>query len=176
MFETILDWIKWKTRPLNNREKEIAMVVFGKNFPLSLIGIDPHSSLFIRQKPVAYVSFHTINFKSVITDTILVHEMVHLWQYMRFGAVYISEAFWAQKWGSGYDYGGLEPLLKYSDGLGLAAFNMEQQAEIIEEYYRWTKGIPLQWTVNVPGIGEVLTKYAVELKRRAESREHRAES
>ena len=63
----------------------------------------------------------------------------------------------------GYDYGGLEPLVHYSQGKGLSAFNFEQQADIIEDYYRWTAGMPLQWALNVPGIGVVLEKYRDEL-------------
>jgi hypothetical protein len=77
--------------------------------------------------------------------------------------VYISEALWAQRWGGGYNYGGLAPLLHYSQGKGLSAFNFEQQADIIEDYYRWTQGLPLQWALNVPGIGEVMEKYRNEL-------------
>lgn len=164
LFETILDWVKWKTRPLNEKEKEIGLFVFAKNLPMKIIGLDPHSIPAMKRMTIAYVSFHTINFDVAIPDATLVHEMVHIWQYSRYGAAYISEAFWAQKWGGGYNYGGLEPLRMYSEGLGLAAFNFEQQADIIEEYYRWTKNIPLQWTMNVPGIGEVLTKYVDELK------------
>jgi hypothetical protein len=51
----------------------------------------------------------------------------------------------------------------YSEGKGLSAFNFEQQADIIEDYYRWKNGMPLHWAANVPGIGEVLEKYKNEL-------------
>ncbi len=163
-YETILDWLKWKTRPLSDKEKEIIKFIFEINIPSRLIGLDPHSIPAIKGKTVAYVSFHTVNFNGEIPDTTLVHEMVHIWQYGQYGAAYISEAFWAQKWGGGYNYGGLEPLKMYSDGLRLKAFNFEQQADIIEDYYRWKNNIPLQWAENVPGVGEVLTKYIVELR------------
>ena len=105
------------------------------------------------------MSFHTINFDTEIPDPILVHEMVHIWQYGQIGAAYISEAFWAQKWGGGYNYGGLEPLKMHSDGLKLKAFNFEQQADIIEDYYRWTQHIPLQWAANDP-VGKFRKKWA----------------
>ncbi len=163
-YETILDWIKWKTRLLNEKEKETGFFVFGKNIPFNLIGLDPRSIPAIKRKTVAYVSFHTINFDGELPDTTLVHEMVHIWQYGRFGAAYISEAFWAQKWGGGYNYGGLEPLRMYSQGLGLTAFNFEQQADIIEDYFRWKNNLPLQWALNVPGVGELLTRYVDEVR------------
>jgi len=164
LYETLLDWIKVKTRALNEKEKEIGLFVFGNKFPLHIIGLDPRSIPAIKKLTVAYASFHTINFDTMLPDATLIHEMVHIWQYQKYGAVYISEAFWAQKWGGGYNYGGLEPLKMYSEGLKLNGFNFEQQADIIEDYYRWSKNLPLQWSANVPGVGEVLTKYAKELK------------
>src|SRR5688572_26551597 len=38
---TILDLVKWKTRPLNVHEIEIAQSVFGSYLPLHLIAFDP---------------------------------------------------------------------------------------------------------------------------------------
>jgi hypothetical protein len=125
--------------------------------------INPDSLPVKRQKATAYVSFHTINFYNTITKSTLIHELVHVWQYERYGSAYISEALWAQHWGGGYDYGGISPLRMYSEGKGLAAFNFEQQADIIEDYYRWKNGMPLHWAANVPGIGEVLEKYRNEV-------------
>ncbi|MGB4847468.1 MAG: hypothetical protein WBP41_06080 [Saprospiraceae bacterium] len=165
IYETILDLIKWKTRPLSDKEKEMLLSVFGKTIQYHLISIDPRSIPAIKRKTVAYVSFHTINFDTTISDPTLVHECVHIWQYQHHGAVYISESFWAQRWGGGYNYGGLEPLKMYSEGLGLKAFNFEQQADIIEDYYRWKNNLPMQWAVNVPGMGEMLTKYARQISR-----------
>ena len=161
--ETLLDLIKWKTRPLSTHEKELSVSLFGNQLPLRCIAIDPDSIPVRKKKTQAYVSFHTINFLETIPDPVFVHELVHIWQYKRYGSVYISESIWAQKWGGGYNYGGLGPLLKYSEGRGLAAFNFEQQADIIEDYYRWKNGLPLQWALNVPGIGTMLEKYKNDL-------------
>lgn len=163
IYETLLELIKWKTRPLSEKEREILMSVFGNTIRYHLIGVDPGSIPAIKRRTVAYVSFHTINFDTSISDPTLVHESVHIWQYQKYGAVYISESFWAQQWGGGYNYGGLEPLKMYSERLRLNAFNFEQQADIIEDYYRWKNNLPLQWAVNVPGVGEVLSKYAAQI-------------
>ncbi|HZV68209.1 MAG TPA: hypothetical protein VFG10_01650 [Saprospiraceae bacterium] len=163
IYETIFDLIKWKTRPLNATEKEILFSVFGDSIKYNLIGLDPRSIPVIKRKTVAYVSFHTINFDTDIQDSTLVHEMVHVWQYQKYGAAYISEAFWAQRWGGGYNYGGLEALQKHAQGPGLSAFNFEQQADIIEEYFRWSKGLPLQWEKDASAAGEVLGEYARQI-------------
>jgi hypothetical protein len=165
IIETVLDFIKWKTRPLSPHEKELAFNVFGRHAPLHLMGVDPDSIPVRKNKITAYVSFHTINGSADIPDHIFIHELVHIWQYSRFGSAYISEAIWAQKWGGGYNYGGLEPLMKYKKGKGLAAFNYEQQADIIEDYFRWNNNMPLQWALNVPGIGTLLEKYKNDLSR-----------
>lgn len=161
--ETILDFVKWKTRTFSVYEKELASTVFGAHLPLHLISLDPDSGPVRRNKAKAYVSFHTINYYKNLPDSVLIHELVHIWQFQRYGSAYISESIWAQKWGGGYNYGGLEPLKKYSEGKGLTAFNYEQQADIIEDYYRWKNNMPLQWALNVPGIGTLLEKYKNEL-------------
>lgn len=164
VYETILDFLKNKTRPLSSHEIEIAFSVFGKSLPYHNIGIDPRSIPAIKKKTMAYVSFYTINFADAIPDTTLVHEMMHVWQYEMYGAVYITEAFWAQRWGGGYNYGGLGSLKMHCDDLCLQAFNFEQQADIIEDYFRWKNNLPLQWSINVPGVGEVFELYRESLK------------
>ena len=166
--ETLLDVVKWKTRPLSVLEKEMAKSVFGSQFPIQLIAFDPDSIPVKRSKTMAYVSFHTINASAHIPEYVFIHELVHIWQYHHNGSAYISEAIWAQKWGGGYNYGGIELLQKYSTGKGLSAFNYEQQADIIEDYYRWKNGLSLQWAVNAPGIGTLLEQYKNELVKRVE--------
>ena len=125
--------------------------------------MDPSSWPVRRHHARAYVSFHSINFDQELPPHTFIHELVHIWQYEQYGSAYISEALWAQRWGGGYDYGGLDPLINYSAGRGLSGFNFEQQADIIEDYYRWKTGLPLQWAMNVPGVGEVLERYRYEL-------------
>ena len=162
-YVTIIDVIRKKTRKMNGAELELAYAVFGQSIPLQLVSLNPDSLPVKMKKTTAFVSFFTINFFNDLPAYLLIHELVHIWQYERYGSSYISEAIWAQRWGGGYNYGGLEPLMKYSQGKGLAAFNFEQQADIIEDYYRWKNGMPLQWALNVPGIGDVLEKYKSEL-------------
>ena len=75
----------------------------------------------------------------------------------------MSESIWAQWWGGGYNYGGLEALIKHKDD-GLKAFNYEQQACIIEEYFRLKHNIPLQWTRQAPELEELLEGYCREVR------------
>src|SRR6187399_926096 len=96
IIETLLDLVKWKTRPLNAHEKEIALSVFGTHLPLHLIAFDPDSIPVKRKRTMAYVSFHTIHASPTLQDHIFIHELVHVWQYHRVGSAYISEALWAQ--------------------------------------------------------------------------------
>jgi hypothetical protein len=165
VYETIMDFVKARSRPMSAEEIRIAQSVFGDRVPFRLVSMDPSSWPVRKRKASAYVSFHTINFHQALPPFTLIHELVHIWQFERHGSVYISEAIWSQQWGGGYDYGGLAALEKYSLGQGLQAFNFEQQADIIEDYYRWKTGVPLHWGHNVPGIGTVLEKYKNDLNR-----------
>ena len=62
---------------------------------------------------------------------------MHIWQYQRFGSVYIFRALWAQNSTNGYDYCGVVGLMdNLKSEKGLLNFNFEQQAEIIEDYYK----------------------------------------
>lgn len=159
LIECALDWVKLKTRSLNEHEKEIAKEVFGVSLPVHLIGVDPSSIPAKKKKTVAFVTFHTVNFDTKIPDPTFIHELVHIWQYRKYGAAYITESIWAQKWGGGYNYGGADELMKHSEGSGLRAFNFEQQADIVEEYFRWKHNLALQWAPKKPEVGEVLSKY-----------------
>jgi len=133
--ETCLDIIKWKTRPFSDAEKQVVQSVFGDAIWYSLIGLDANSWPVKNGKAMAYVSLHTINFQKNIPDTTLVHEMTHIWQYKKHGSSYIIEALYAQRWGGGYNYGGLPALSQHHDK-GMMAFNFEQQAEIIEDGFK----------------------------------------
>ena len=161
LLEALLDLINWKTRGLSEEEKQILSGVFGNSLPFHLVGINP-ASIIARTRKIAFVSFQTININEEITVPNLVHEAVHIWQYRKLGSAYISEAIWAQNWGGGYNYGGMEAL-KQHQAIGLKAFNLEQQADIIEDYFRFKNGLPMQWSKNEDGLERLLEKYVNEL-------------
>lgn len=130
-------WIKFGSRPLNAQEKSLARFIFGPTIPLYRIQLDERARVGPRQYHFCYVSFCVINSWEEMPPAILVHELVHVWQFQRFGSVYILRALLAQRTPRGYDYGGIGPLDDArQQGVALRPFNYEQQASIIEDYFR----------------------------------------
>ena len=79
-------------------------------------------------------------------NSIFIHEMVHVWQYEKLGAIYIPKALSAQYTAEGYNYGGVEVLKQYMrEGKDLLAFNYEQQGDIVSDYYRIKNGYFPRW-------------------------------
>ncbi|MEN9798454.1 MAG: hypothetical protein RL653_2150 [Pseudomonadota bacterium] len=62
---------------------------------------------------------------------LLVHELVHCWQYEHGGTSYIPRALAAQAWGEGYDF-----VRACAAGRPWSALNPEQQASLVEAGYR----------------------------------------
>jgi hypothetical protein len=75
--------------------------------------------------------------------SLLLHELVHTYQYERLGSRYIGEALFAQRrLGRGcYDYGGRAGLLRARETWRpFASFNREAQAQIAQDYLRRLRG------------------------------------
>ena len=88
----------------------------------------------------AFTLFHTINLPSSGRHSrgnldLLVHEMVHVFQFEQVGTVYIWQALRAQKT-EGYSYGGWEKLAEdRQNGQRFSDYNREQQGQIAQDYY-----------------------------------------
>lgn len=133
--EIVFSLTKWKIRQLSPEERELTASVFGKAIELDHITIDRNCRIGMKYAD-AYVTFNTINYRGELSSPIFIHEMVHIWQYQRFGSIYIPHAIHAQ-FNDGYDYGGAHELYHAMlAGRQLISFNFEQQAEIIEDMYR----------------------------------------
>jgi hypothetical protein len=90
-----------------------------------------------------YTSFHTINGWGAIHDDVLIHELTHVWQYEQAGAIYMPQAIHAQVWGGGYNYGGAAGLrTAQAAGKGYSSFNREQQAQIVQDFFKLTQSDP----------------------------------
>ncbi len=95
--------------------------------------------IFAKNGQRAFATFHTINLpeqgehqRSKVE--IVVHEIVHVYQYERAGSRYLAEAILAQR-EEGYGYGGVEGLVDaIRKGKQIANFNREQQAQIVQDY------------------------------------------
>lgn len=146
IYESFADVVKFNTRPLSATEKELVRKFFGDSLNLRRIRIDEYAFGGPKSHDFAYVSFYTINSWGEMNEDILVHELVHIWQYHQLGSVYIPRALRAQFSHEGYDYGGLANLvLAIRTGKKLNAFNLEQQGDIIADYHRILKGKNPRW-------------------------------
>ncbi len=96
--------------------------------------------IFKRNGDRAFTLFHTINLPASGHHSrgnldLLVHEMVHVYQFEQVGTVYIWQALRAQKT-NGYSYGGWEQLAKdRQKGWRFNCYNREQQGQIAQDYY-----------------------------------------
>ncbi len=132
--------IKWNIRPLTESEIFIGKSIFGDTINFELVRIDDNAKIGTKKIALAYVSFNIINFRKSIKKEIFIHELMHIWQYQHFGSVYIGRAVKAQRSKEGYDYGGVVNLYKVMlRGGNLMDFNFEQQADIVEDYFKIMK-------------------------------------
>ena len=154
LYELLATLLSPRDRGLTPGEYTLLYPYFGDSVPYELIRIDERAHLGPRRGNFCYVSFHTINSWGPMSSAILVHEVVHVWQYTHRGAVYIPRALRAQRSELRYDYGGLNGLGRADE---LEDLNYEQMADVIEDAYRLANGYPAQW---VRGRGtEVLPHY-----------------
>ena len=166
IYETFNDFFKFNTRALTEREISIAKSIYGNQINYRRVRLDAYAFLGPRQQNIYYVSFYLINSWGSMSDPLLIHELVHIWQYEQMGAVYMPRALVAQASSVGYDYGGVNGLKKaILEGGDLRSFNLEQQGDIVADYYRirhnqkpeWGNGrmedLPIYSAVIHPALG-----------------------
>ena len=108
--------------------------------------MDETAAIACKRQHIYYVSFFTINAWGAFRPDIFIHEMMHIWQYQQLGAVYIPQALLAQRTELGYNYGGLPPLQEAMQAdNGFAPFNLEQQADIVSDYFCLREGMMPRW-------------------------------
>lgn len=165
IYETVGDWVKFNSRLLDERERALARSVFGDALDFRRIRIDERAFAGPRQGGFCYVSFNHINCWGKLSDPVLIHELVHVWQYQHLGAAYIPMALKAQRSAEGYNYGGLPALeqVRQKKG-GLLDFNLEQQADIVEDYFRLHHGLPVQWGSALPSDLPVYDYFIAEIR------------
>ncbi len=148
-YELLALVFKFRTRKLNEQELRIAKSIFGNALSYERIRVDESAHLGPRQGRFCYVSFFTLNSWGQFSASLLIHELTHVWQYQNLGIRYIPRALAAQQTASGYNYGGEAALEQaIASGKGLAFFNLEQQADLVEDYYRLQHGLPAKWNRN----------------------------
>ena len=97
--------------------------------------------IFKFNKKRAFATFHTINIPgsgggSSRRLDVVVHELVHVYQFEIIGSLYIWQALRAQC-SKGYKYGGWRQLKRdWKKGVHFSDYNREQQGQIAQDYYR----------------------------------------
>lgn len=146
MYETIMDWSKWQTRGLTPEEKNLARSIYGDSIFYDRVRVDETAKIICEKHHIFYVSFYTINSWGKFQPDIFIHELMHVWQFQKLGSVYIPLALLAQRTASGYDYGGFENLMEViGRGGGFDDFNLEQQADMVSDYYCMKTGQTPRW-------------------------------
>ncbi len=126
-----------RTRPLTQKERILAQEIFSDIIDLDQVRINDSMGKFYQKYCIAYVSFNTINYCETLTPETFIHEMTHVYQFQIFGSLYLFRALLAQAKSNTYDYGGIEQLHKVMIDQGhIFEFDFEQQAEIIEDFYK----------------------------------------
>ncbi len=120
--------------------------VFGNSINYSRVRIDEKAQIGCRHWHFLYVSFYTYKCLGKFDGALLIHELVHVWQFQHFGGYIFrgqSEPY-IQK--EGYDYGGVSELKRaLKEGKAFFDFNYEQQADIVTDYFRIKNGLRPQW-------------------------------
>ena len=146
LYDCWMSLVKYRSRGLTVEEIQMGKRIFGEAIAWDLVRIDDRAYIGCRRYRYAYVSFFTINSWGALRADILIHELVHVLQYQQMGAIYIVRAVYAQRTSMGYDYGGEDRLLmQKAFGAGVWDFNLEQQADIVTDYFRLKHGLAPQW-------------------------------
>jgi hypothetical protein len=138
------------TRPLTKAEREASQSVHPAGLiPYDEVRVDMNSWMVSLGQWINKLSdptatkrpmttMHIIQAASTLDLPTAVHELTHVAQYEKIGAVYMPQALHAQFSAMGYNYGDLTRAR--TDGKHFADFNREQQAQICEDYYQVTTG------------------------------------
>lgn len=146
LYESLMNLLKFNSRPLYSWELEVGKRVFGDSIRWKRVRIDEAAWLGPKQFRLCYVSAFTINSWGTMSNALLIHELMHVWQYQQIGLVYIVRALRAYHSEENYNYGGLEKLREVKAREGqIWDFNLEQQADIMSDYYRLSENQAPQW-------------------------------
>ncbi|HMP31055.1 MAG TPA: hypothetical protein PKD85_15720 [Saprospiraceae bacterium] len=155
--------VLWRNniRSANELENYLMAEYFNGIIDGRFVLFNDKAAKIVRKYAHALVTFHMIHFETELSEAIIVHELVHVHQYQKFGSVYLYRALQAQMSPYTYDYGGVERLVRgIEKGKKLYEYNFEQQAAIIEDYYRENNQFTLFYS---PTKSQILEKYYKDL-------------
>jgi hypothetical protein len=141
------------SRPLTQTELQAGRAIYGDAIDWDKVRIVQGgivAEILERNGGRAFVPGNFIiapeNFAQAVNGRdVLIHELMHVYQYQRGGLSYAIESIHGQATeGRGfYNYGGPDGLLRALEkGKSFRDFNVEQQAMIIQDYYRLINWLP----------------------------------
>jgi hypothetical protein len=126
---------------LSPKEKEIVKELFGDKLSIPIFTNDC-ASFLTKNGRYAFVSFYMIN-SCGISDKTFAHELIHIYQFSKFGTPYTIRSLIAQNSKDGYDYHGLQGLKNlYDNDIPGSSLNYEQQGDVLADYYQFLKCKP----------------------------------
>ena len=141
----------FRMRPLTQPERQASEQVHAKGqIPYWKVRVDENSYLIkigqglaklfgTKTSPAAITTMHVIHAPKSLSLPIAVHELTHVAQYEKVGAMYMPQALHGQGSSMGYSYGNLTT--ERAAGKKYRDFNREQQASIAEDYYKVKNGL-----------------------------------
>ncbi len=134
--KSVLAWAKFSSdpqRPLTPGERAQLEPIFETSLDFEPVRIREPATGLVAISQRAFVIENTLFVPRAfmpLKASVLVHEMVHVWQHQHGGHAYIADSLQAQFFGDGYD---LSKGLR--EGREWSALNCEQQATLIERAF-----------------------------------------
>ena len=145
----------------NDLEKYLISEYFQGLVDERFVLFNDKASPLVKKFAHALVTFNMIHFDKELSEPIIVHELVHIHQYQKYGSVYLYRALQAQLSKNTYDYGGPENLASgVMKGKTINDYNFEQQASIVEDFYRLNNQFTMFYS---PTKSEMLEKHYRDL-------------
>jgi len=138
-------------RNLGDNEIEALPAIIGQCIDLGRVEIHNKTWTPLTPKNVTVVRGHKVFYpgdpgpiESTFHLAHMVHEMVHVWQYLHLGVGLYSPRWIDRR----YHY-------RLADGKRFKAFGLEQQASMFEDYFRARNGLPYRWAQGAPSLEDI---------------------
>lgn len=146
MISVIQTLTKRSSRKLTVKEKNFAAQIFKDSLDLDEIRIDENSHLGTHGGKYAFVMFRYINCQGRLLPHILIHEMVHVLQYIQSGSPYAFRNMVSHLQKHTYNYGGLDTIKRINaNPESVHGLNYEQRADIFSDFTLLIMGQCPQW-------------------------------
>ncbi len=137
---------KEDARALHASEIKAARPVFDGLVSLQKIRIDESSRVGTHNGKYAYVSYYCINSLGRLSIPVLMHEIVHVFQFEQAGSAYLLRNLMAHLSKAKYNYGGIEKLRQLlKEPREVHRLNYEQRADIVSDFYLLQEGFRPEW-------------------------------